>query len=151
MHKPSDDKIETFLDRTFRLSKSHSTRRSYRVALNKFEEFLKVQYISYLDGLLSELNEGKQNPIMVLDDYTYLSNCNRSSSTIRSYISVAKEFLNFENFHIYSEDLKQRFRMPKQELVYEEGLTKETLVRLLHNSPPKLQVAILICCSSGCV
>ncbi|MEX2060317.1 MAG: tyrosine-type recombinase/integrase, partial [Nitrosopumilaceae archaeon] len=33
--------------------------------------------------------------------------------------------------------------------VYEEGLTKEVLVRLLHNSPAKLQTAILVACASG--
>lgn len=150
MHKPFDETIENFLDRTFRISKSYATKRSYRIALRKFVEFLRVQYMNTLDELIADLIKEKQNPIVVLDDYyTYLSNNNKSNATIRSYLSIAKEFLNSQGFHIYNEDIKQKFRLPKTQLVYEEGLTKETLVRLLHNSPNKLQVAILICCSSG--
>lgn len=150
MHKPSDVMIETFLERTFRLSESHATKRSYRIALRKFTEFLRVQYMSTLDELITDLIKEKQNPIVVLDDYyTYLSNNNKSNSTIRSYISITKEFLNSQGFHIYNEDIKQKFRLPKTQTVYEEGLTKEMLVRLLHNSTPKLQVAILVCCSNG--
>ncbi len=64
-------------------------------------------------------------------------------------IVAVKEFLNSEGLHIYNEDLKQRFRLPKKQHVFEEGLTKEILVRLLHNCSPKLQTAILIACSSG--
>ncbi len=97
------------------------------------------------------------DPLDVLDEfYTYLSTYQQKSgkvgygnSTMTVALVVAKEFLNSQNLHIYNEDLKQKFKMPRKETVFEEGLTKEILVRLLHNSSPKLQTAIFLTCSSG--
>lgn len=39
-----DEKKSYFLEKMFRISKSYGTRRAYDVALNKFEEFLRVKY-----------------------------------------------------------------------------------------------------------
>jgi len=148
MHQP-DPKIDDYLERVYRISKSFSTKRSYKVSLNKFKAFLGT-IGKNLPEILQDLKNKEKDPIMLLDEYySYLSKENMRNSTIGSYISVAKDFLNFHGMHIYSEDLKQRFRIPKREVFYEEGLTKEILSRLLHNSSPKLQVAIFITSTSG--
>lgn len=142
-------KIDEYLERVFRISKSYSTKRSYQVALNKFQNFLSSLNTT-LPKILGELMAKNQDPVILLDDYyTYLSKENLRNSTIAGYISVAKDFLNFHGLKIYTEDIKRRFRPPKKDVFYENGLTKAILSRLLHNCPPKLQAAILIACSSG--
>jgi len=148
-YKQIDPKIDQYLERIYRISKSFSSKRSYLVSLNKFQKFLATKNKD-LSQILYELKDKQHDPIVLLDEfYTFMSQQNLKSSTIAGYLSVAKDFLNFHEMHIYTEDLKQKFRTPKREVFYEEGLTKGILNRLLHNSSPKLQVAILIACSSG--
>lgn len=148
MH-PIDPRIDEYLERIFRISKSYQTKRAYKVSLNKFMAFLRTKNKKISDILL-DFKQKKADPIVILDEYyTYMSKENKRNGTIATYLCVAKDLLNFHDLHIYSEDLKQRFRAPKREVFYEEGLTKKILVRLLHNSSPKLQVAILVASTSG--
>jgi len=144
-----DPKLDEYLDRVFRMAKSYQTKRTYKVCLNKFFKFLGTKN-KQISDLLLECKQKKVDPIMVLDEfYTYMSKQNMRNRSIASYLCVVKDFLNFHELHIYSEDVKQRFRTPKTEVFYEEGLTKQILNRILHNSVPKLQAAILVACSSG--
>ena len=152
-----EDRIAIFLDRKFRYSKSHATRQTYRLALNKFREFLRTTHNTDLEELVHACKNKALDPIAILDEfYAYLTHCKLktgkigySNSSMTTQITVAKEFLNSQDLHIYNEDLKQKFRLPKRQVVFEEGLSKEILVRLLHNCTPKLQTAILMCASSG--
>lgn len=152
-----EDRIKAFLEKKFRYSKSYATKQTYRLAVLKFAEFLRIKYNLDINQAVMQCENKVLDPIVVLDEfYTYLSHytlrngkIGYSNSTITTTIVAAKEFLNSQNLHIYNEDLKQRFRLPKKETVFEEGLTKEILVRLLHNLPPKLQTSILMCASSG--
>lgn len=144
-----DPKLDEYLARVFRMAKSYQTQRSYKVSLNKFFKFLGTKN-KQISELLLECKQKKVDPIVVLDEfYTYMSKQNMRNRSIASYLCVVKDFLNFHELHIYSEDVKQRFRTPKTEVFYEEGLTKQILNRILHNSVPKLQAAILVACSSG--
>ena len=144
-----EPQIDEYLERVYRISKSYSTMRSYKVSLNKFEGFLKTIQKSFPE-ILHDLKNKNKDPVFLLDEYyTYLSKVNMKNSTIGNYLCIAKDFLNFHDMHIYTEDIKQKFRTPKREVFYEEGLTKGIINRLLHNSSPKLQAAILITCSSG--
>ena len=152
-----EDRVTTFLDKKFRYSKSYATRQTYRLAMNKFEEFLRTRHNVDINQLINACEAKALDPISILDEFfTFLTEYKLrngkkgySNSSITVQITVAKEFLNSQNLHIYNEDLKQKFRLPKKNVVFEEGLTKETLVRLLHNCTPKLQTAILMCISSG--
>lgn len=151
------DRISTFLEKKYRYSKSFPTKQTYKIAVSKFQNFLKTRYDLDIEEAISQFESKKLDPIVTLDEfYTYLSKFTQrngkkgySNSTITVTITASKEFLNSQGLHIYSEDLKQRFRLPKKESVFEEGLTKEILSRLLRNSSPKLQTAILMCVSSG--
>jgi len=144
-----DPKLDEYLARVFRMAKSYQTQRSYKVSLNKFFKYLGTKN-KQISDLLLECKQKKVDPIVVLDEfYTYMSKQNMRNRSIASYLCVVKDFLNFHGLHIYSEDIKQRFRTPKTEVFYEEGLTKQILNRILHNSVPKLQAAILVACSSG--
>jgi len=148
MHR-TEPKIHEYLDRLFRISKSFETKRAYNTTLNKFIKFLNSNN-KELDEILYELKNKQKDPIILLDEfYSYMSHQKLKNSTIANYLCVVKDFLNFHDMHIYTEDVKQKFRTPKKEVFYEEGLTKEILNRLLHNSSPKLQVVILLACTSG--
>jgi len=152
-----EDRITTFLDRKFRYSKSFATKQTYRLALNKFQEFLIFRYNLDINQIVKRCENKDLDPITVLNEfYTFLTKyklkngkIGYSNSSMTIAIVVAKEFLNSQDLHIYNEDLKQKFRLPKKKIVFEEGLTKEILVRLLHNLSPKLQTAVLMCASSG--
>jgi integrase len=144
-----DSQIESYLERVYRISKSHNSKRGYKVALRNFNRFL-ISTQTTLQEILIDLKQKKKDPVILLDEYyTFMSENALRNSTICGNLSITKDFLNFNGLKIYSEDLKQRFRSPKREVFYEEGITKKELVRLLHNSSQKLQTAILLACSSG--
>jgi len=146
------DKIEAYLERKFRLSRSYSTRDSYKVVLHRFIDFVQIYYKTDFSQFLRNVLEAKKDPIEVLDEYfSYLAGGEKrySSNSIRFYLTVAKDFLNYNGCKIYIEDLKQRFRLPKSRHVYEEGFTKETINRLVRFANPKLATAILMICSGG--
>ena len=152
-----EDRVSLFLEKKYRYSKSFGTKQTYGHALKKFCEFLSSKYGLSINDIVIRCEAKTLDPIVVLDNfYSYLSDCKQkngikgySNATITTCIVAAKEFLNSQNLHIYNEDIKQKFRFPKKERPFEAGLTKEILVRLLHNSTPRLQTAILICVSSG--
>ena len=151
------DKIKHFLERKFRASRSFATKKSYGYSLHRFEEFLRVKYSLEVDQLFLQFENKQQEPINVLDEYyTFLSqnkpkkgNKTYSSATILQYVIIAKEFLNNEGCKIYNEDLRQKFKLPKIRRIYEKGLDKATINRLIRFANPKLATVILITCSSG--
>jgi len=138
------DKIEVYLERKFRTSRSFATRNSYRIAINRFVDFVRIHYSLDFSALISQIKESR-DPIDVLDDYySHLSEGEKRlrNSSICLYFIVAKDFLNSLGCKIYSEDIRQRFRLPKKIQVYEEGITKETINRIIRFSNPKLSTAI---------
>jgi len=151
-------KITRFLEKKFRTSRSFSTKRTYNSALKKFIEFLVIQYNLDLVQLLKKIEVKETDPIEVLDNfYSFLAEYKRENSekigysnqTICDYIVVTKEFLNGEGCKIYNEDIKQRFKLPRKIYVYEKGLTKDIINRIIRLANPKLAAIVLIACSSG--
>ena len=146
------NKIEAYLERKYRISRSFATRDSYRFVVYRFVNFIQVQYKQDFEQFLGTIKQPDADPIGILDEYfTYLASGDKplASNTIRTYLTVAKDFLNYLGCRIYLEDIKQRFRLPKARHVYEEGLTKETINRILRFANPKLATSILMLCSSG--
>jgi len=152
------DKITRFLERKFRASRSFSTKNTYNSALKRFMKFLDMQYNLDMEQLLRKIEAKETDPIKILDNfYSFLAECKRENSerigysnhTICDYIMVAKEFLNGEGCKIYNEDVKQRFKLPRKIYVYEKGLTKDIINRIIRLANAKLAAAVLIACSSG--
>jgi len=147
------DKVELYLEKKFRTSRSFSTKNSYRVGMNRFIDFLRVYYNQDITQILKQIKETNElDPINLLDEYfSFLANEKKrlANSTIRLYLIITKDFLNSEGCKIYNEDLNQRFRFPKRMQVFEEGLTKETINRIIRFSNPKLATIVLMICSSG--
>ena len=153
----TEDILTKFLERKFRTSRSYGTKSTYRVMIHRFAEFVRQEYNLELNQLFTTLEAKSKDSLDVLDDYyTFLSKHPRSggkigyaNSTILQYVITAKEFLNSQGCKIYTEDLRQKFRLPKVRQVYEKGLTKEILNRLIRFANPKLATAILVASSSG--
>ncbi len=152
------DKIERFLDRKFRMSRSYSTKETYRGCINKFKDFAYQDYNQDLAKLTDNTLNNVLDPIEVLDDfYTYLTKIENpmtkktgySSATIRQYVITAKEFLNDVGCNIYSEDLKRKIKLPRKVSIYTEGLTKDVIAQVLRLANYKLATIILLACSSG--
>ncbi len=153
-----EDKITRFLEKKFRTSRSFSTKNTYNSALKKFIKFLRIQYNLDISQILRKIEAKEEDPVEILDNfYSFLAECKRENSekigysnqTICDYISVAKEFLNGQGCKIYNEDIKQRFKLPRKINVYEKGLTKDIINRIIRLANAKLSAVILIACSSG--
>lgn len=145
-------KLETYLERKYRISRSHATIDTYRKIVSRFIGFIQSQYKQDFEQFLDTLKQPDSDPVGILDEYfTFLARGDKplANNTIRFYVTVAKDFLNFLGCRIYIEDIKHRFRLPKAQHVYEEGLTKETINRIIRFANPKLSTSILMLCSSG--
>ena len=146
------DKIEAYIEKKFRTSRSYSTKTSYRVAMNRFVSFLNKKDADIIEILDQIKDTKKLDPISLLDEfYSDLSDNKKrlSNNTIRLYLTVAKDFLNSEGCRIYNEDIHHRFRLPKKTQAFEEGLTKKMIYRIIRLASQKISTVILIICSSG--
>ena len=118
-----EGKVKHFLEKKFRYSKSFATMDCYKTVLNKFEEFLRTEHNLDINQLLIQFEKKTLEPIEILDNfYSFMSSYRKkvySNRTVSLYVIVAKEFLNSQNLHIYNEDVKQKFRLPKKSVVYE--------------------------------
>lgn len=119
-----EDKIERFLERKFRVSRSYSTKLTYRSHIVRFGEFTRIRYNLDINQLLGQIDAKKIDPIVVLDEYyTFLTKYKHkdkigfSNVTILQYVITAKEFLNSEGCKIYNEDVIQRFRQKTRYMV----------------------------------
>jgi len=146
-----------FLAKKFRRSQSYSTKHGYGFAIDRFIEFSRVQYNLNLEQMIQAIKTEKLDPLDALDDYyTFLSDYKRpkgktgfASSSIKTYTTIAKEFLNSNGIKIYNEEVRQRLRLPQKDDRYEEGLTKEVINRVIRASSLKLATAVLLACSSS--
>ena len=151
------DLIESFVAKKYRHTKSFATKTVYTNNIKNFYKFLAEDKKQHIENIIELVKQNKIDPIVLLDDYyTYLRGASYgkqqksySNASIRSYLTTAKEFLRFLGIKIYNEDVKQVFKLPPKQENSEPGLEKKMILRILRNSAPNLQVAILMCCSSG--
>ena len=69
-----EDKIKHFLEKKFRYSKSFATMDCYKTAMNKFEEFLRVEHNLDINQMLLQFEKKTLDPIEVLDRfYSFMS------------------------------------------------------------------------------
>lgn len=142
--------VEEFLDSIFVLSHSHNTLKSYRTGISKFQIFLKERYESDEFQVIQLIKDKQMDVYKILSEFVlYLDKGNFTPKTLRTWIPAVKGYLRHMGIKIYSEDFRQNVRMPKMVSQREEPLTKEILVRLLHNASPNLQTAILFATASG--
>jgi len=155
MQEPMDQKMKDYLDSMYIISHSYSTLTSYRLAIvnqNKtgFRDFLQQQYN------INELEFADQTKQEVFDVYAilrdhvvYLDKNNYKPKSITTRLAAIKGYLRFLGLKIYTEDCKHIIKIPKNIREPEVALTKELILRVLRNVPPRLQTVILVLASSG--
>jgi len=152
------DRIERFLNRKFRASRSYATTQTYRGTINRFSEFAYQDYNQDLNALIDNVLNQVLDPIEILNDfYTYLTQVENpqskrigySNNSIRQYVTTVKEFLNDCGCKIYNEDIRRAFKLPKKVTTITDGLTKEVIAQIVRLANYKLATAVLIACSSG--
>ncbi len=137
------------------MSHSYNTTKSYRLAIVNqnhcgFRDFLKVKYnINDLE-FVEQVKQKQLDVYATLRDFViFLDKRKYKPQSIKSRLAAVKGYLRYLGLKIYTEDCKQVIRVPKDVREYEVPLTKELILRVLRNVPPRLQTVILILASSG--
>jgi integrase len=139
-----------FLDSMYLISHSDKTIATYKTALNHFKKFIELQYNCDELHLVEQIKSEKIDLYAVIRDFIiYLDQKQIRPRGIHSYLSGLKGFLRHMGIKINSDDFKQLVKIPRVVKTREIPVTKDMILRVLHNSSPKLQTAILVCSSSG--
>lgn len=147
--------MQEYLDSVYVLSHSYSTVKSYKLAIINqnncgFRDFLQQRY--QIDELefVEQVKQEKFDAIAILRDFViFLDKLQYKPQTIKSRLAAIKGYLRFLGLKIYNEDCKQIIKIPKNIKEFETPLTKEIILRVLRNTPPRLQTVILVLASSG--
>ncbi len=139
-----------FLDSVYLISHSYKTKQTYQTAINHFRKFVKSEYHSAESEIISKIKSQELDLYKVLQSFIiYFDKNNVKSNAVRSYLSGLKGYLRYHGIRISSDDFKQFVKIPKIIKTREIPMTKEIILRVLHNSSTKLQTSILVCASSG--
>jgi len=139
-----------FLDSMYLISHSDKTIATYKTALNHFRKFVITQYNCNELEIVGKIKSEKTDVYGVVRDFIiYLDQKQIRPRGIRSYLSGLKGFLRHMGIKFSSDEFKLLVKIPKVTRTREIPVTKEMILRILHNSSPKLQTAILVCTSSG--
>jgi len=93
---------------------------------------------------------GNQEEQELLREFVvYQDKLGNSAKTIKSHMSGVNGYLRYLGLKINSDDYKHLVKTPKIRRMHDKPITKEMIVRLLHNSSPKLQTAIVMAVASG--
>ncbi len=142
--------VDKFLDSVYVLSHSKQTVNAYGNALKNFLAFLKSNYECTPEQTLLKVIDEELNKYQILNEFViYSDKRGMSSATVKLWLTGVKGFLRQIGIKIYSEDFRHQVKIPKGRKTREEPLTKEILVRLLRNLPPKLQTVIVVAIASG--
>ncbi len=139
-----------FLDSVYLISHSKKTVQTYHSGINHFRKFVSLKYPCNEFELFSKIKSDEIPVYHVIRDFViYLDQKQIRPRGMRSYLSGLKGYFRHVGIRINSDDFKQLVKIPKIVKTREIPVTKDMIVRILHNSSSKLQTAILICSSSG--
>ena len=142
--------FDPFLETIYIQSSSSNTIIGYRSGLKHFEKFVEQNHQCSVQDLVTSLKNGKYDQYKILNDFVVsLVKRGLKPKSVKLYISAVKGYLRYCGIKIYSEDFKQVVKLPRPRRHREEPLTKELIVRLLRNVPPRLQTVILVLVASG--
>ena len=147
--------LEDYLSSVYVISHSYSTVATYRLSVtNKkhtgFKDFLQQQYNIDELQLVEKINKQELDIYKILKEFViFLDKSNYSPKSIHSRLAAVKGFIRHLGIKVYVEDFKQSVRLPKVMRHREEPLTKDIILRILHNLPAKLQTIVLVLTASG--
>jgi len=120
------------------------------MCINKFRNYLKDNYQCDEIQLVTKVKNNEIDVYELLREYVIcLDKIGIGPSTIRPHISAIKGYFRYLGIRVNSDDCKFIVKIPKQIKTREIPLTREMILRVLHNSNPKLQTAILVAVSTG--
>jgi len=147
--------LEDYLSSLYILSHSESTVSSYRMAIinkNKvgFRDFLHQKYNLDEIQLADKIKNGDLDTYKILKEFViFLDKFGYKPKSIQGRMAAVKGYLRHLGVKVHSEDYKQNVRLPKTLRHREEPMTKEIILRVLRNVPPKIQTVILVLTASG--
>ena len=152
--KNASQMLNDYLDSIYLQSHSVSSVKSYRTAVigvkNGFRVFLKEKHNCDEVQLAFRVENKEVDIYQILSEYViFLDKNSIKPKTIRLWLSVVKGYFSFMGIDVFAEKCKQIVKLPKVRRLKKEALTKEILIKLLHNLDTKLQTAVLVAVSSG--
>jgi len=153
--KVSENALEDYLQSLYIMSHSHSTVSSYRLAItNKhntgFREFLSQKYSINEFDLVNKVNDSTLDIYKILNEFVvFLDSKQYKPKSITTRMPAVKGYLRNLGLRFSSEDYKQMIRLPRVIRQREEPVTKDLIIKLQRNLPPKLQTVILVLSASG--
>ncbi len=152
--KTAEQTLTDYLDSIYIQSHSISSVKAYRTAIvgtrNGFRVFLKEKYNCDEVQLAFRIQNKEFDVYEILSEYViFLDKKSIKPKTIRLWLTIVKGYYTYMGIDVFAEKCKQRVKLPKIKRLKKEALTKEILIKLLHNLDPKLQSAVLLALSSG--
>jgi len=152
--KSAEQILNDYLDTIYLQSHSASSKKTYRTAIvgtkNGFRIFLKEKYNCDEVQLAFRIQNKEFDVYEILSEYViFLDKKSIKPKTIRLWLTIVKGYYTYMGIDVFAEKCKQRVKLPKIKRLKKEALTKEILIKLLHNLDPKLQSAVLLALSSG--
>ena len=152
--KSAEQMLNDYLDTIYLQSHSASSKKTYRTAIvgkeNGFRIFLKEKYNCDEVQLAFRIQNNELDIYNILSEYViFLDKKSIKPKTIRLWLTIVKGYYTYMGIDVFAEKCKQRVKLPKIKRLKKEALTKEILIKLLHNQDPKLQSAVLLALSSG--
>jgi len=152
--KSAEQMLNDYLDTIYLQSHSASSKKTYRTAIigtkNGFRIFLKEKYNCDEVQLAFRIQNKEFDVYEILSEYViFLDKKSIKPKTIRLWLTIVKGYYTYMGIDVFAEKCKQRVKLPKIKRLKKEALTKEILIKLLHNLDPKLQSAVLLALSSG--
>jgi len=152
--KSAEQMLDDYLDTIYLQSHSASSKKTYRTAIvgtkNGFRIFLKEKYNCNEVQLAFRIQNKEFDVYEILSEYViFLDKKSIKPKTIRLWLTIVKGYYTYMGIDVFAEKCKQRVKLPKIKRLKKEALTKEILIKLLHNLDPKLQSAVLVALSSG--
>ncbi len=139
------------------MSSSHQTQTG--IALDHFEKFSIGQFQKSMDIVVKDSlaqkydnpQKHQQNLYNLLQDFIkYLESIGHDPNTIRTNFNLAKNYLNWYGFEIYSESVKSRLKFPRKVEEEKYPLTVDDVKKIMDNSSESRKALYLFLTSTGC-
>lgn len=142
---------EEFRERVYSKRKSFGSQCIADCSLKTFDDFCLKEYQKPSDSLIAELREHQGDELyhFLQDFINFMDKKSLSISSIKTYFTFIRSYLRSQGIRIYTEDIRDMVRFPKQVKEMLEPLTKETIKTLLDYSNHEKKALYLTLLSSG--
>jgi len=150
--------MQDWFSRVYQKSRSESSVKVAKAAINAFEAFCIHEYNKKPDTIINELRKSNDNRkyILLNNWISYLDESHpqhkqrkRDPSTIRAYFSFLKSYFRSQGIKLNSDDVKDFVQFPTKIKQLRKPLERETIKLILENSTVKRRALYLTLISSG--